>query len=102
MGSPAGSAWSGNPIRKRAGGSTTCSVEVLFVSSRGSSDGDWWFCCVRMAPLALGTCREQSIVGCWTNGVLLTCSCIGPFAVIGLMGACVASLGTCTCSSWLP
>ena len=47
MGSPAGSAGSGNPIRKRAGGSTTCSVEVLFVSSRGSSDGDWWFCCVR-------------------------------------------------------
>ena len=48
----AGSAGSGNPIRKRAGGSTTCSVEVLFVSSRGYSDGDWWFCCVGMAPLA--------------------------------------------------
>ena len=24
----------------------------VFVSSRGSSDGVWWFCCVGMAPLA--------------------------------------------------
>ena len=84
MGSPAGSAGFGNPIRKRAGGSTTCSVEVLFVSSRGSSDGDWWFCCVRMAPLALGTCREQSIVGCMASvgyaGLLaVQCSSEGPY-----------------------
>ena len=53
MGTPAGSTGSGNPICKRAGGSTTCSVEGLNVSSNyreaikfTSSHGGWWFCCV--------------------------------------------------------
>ena len=52
VGTPAASAGSESPIYMRAGGFTTCSVDVLFVSSRGSSDGVWWFCCVGMAPLA--------------------------------------------------
>ena len=33
VGTPAGNAGSGNPICKRAGGSTTCSVEALNVNS---------------------------------------------------------------------
>ena len=36
VGTPAGNAGSGNPIYKRAGGSTTCSVEALNVNSLAS------------------------------------------------------------------
>ena len=73
MGTPAASAWSESPICKRAGGSSTCSVDVLVCEAvvRVLLCGDG-----SIGPLNL----QRTIIsgggeGGWINGVLLTCRC---------------------------
>ena len=51
-------------------------MEVLFVSSRGSSDGDWWFCCVRMpqdgsiGPLNLQRTINSGVLDQWSSAYM--------------------------------